>query len=697
MRIAPVLWRLPSRFAILACLGALVLALPGSVRAELIALDIRKRESFADGKEFGDTGAYEKLVGVARFAVDPQHRRNRDIVDLTKASRNKDGKVEFESDICILMPKDPRKGNGAILYDVNNRGNKLALGFFNRGGGGNNPSTASDAGDGWLFRRGYTVVWCGWIGELLPGNNRLLLHPPIATEDGKPIRGMVRYEMVADAPAESQPLSRREGHGSHPLTEKGEAEGVLTWRLRETDERVLIPREQWKLERLGVPKAEQGVPGTLPHQRVRVAGGFRPGYIYELIAEAEGPIVQGLGFAATRDLLSFLRNDSGKNNPLAVDGKPAIKRVHGFGVSQSGRFLREFVYQGFNADVQNRKVFDGLIPHVAGGGLGFFNHRFAQPTRHNGQQEEHIFPGDRFPFAYGDDIDPFTKRPDGVLLRLTAEPANLPKIMHTQSAAEYWHRSGSLVHTDPLGTKDAGIPANVRVFAFGGTQHGPAGDPPGRGIGDNLLNPGDYKPLLRALLDTLDAWVAKDVSPPASVYPRIDQGTLVDWRQKSTGFPALPGVRYPEVIQQPSCLDFGPHFAEGILTVHPPRSRGDYKVMVPKSDRDGNDTGTLLPVEVAVPLATYTGWNLRRRDAGAEGMLVSLAGSYIPFARTKEERLKTGDTRLSIEERYGDFETYFAKFKATCEDLVQKRYLLKEDAERLIQSREKVRDLFPKR
>jgi hypothetical protein len=673
----------------------MLLAAP-AVRAELTSLEILSREPFAEGMAFGDVGPYEKIVAVAHFAVAPDHRRNEPIVDLSLARRGAGGKVEFKADVCILQPKDPARGNHAILYDVNNRGNKLALGFFNRGGGGNDPSKKADAGDGWLFRRGYTVVWSGWIGELLPGNNRLLLRPPIATDKGRPIRGLVRYEVVTDTPVPSAPLSRRDGHGSYPPTERGEKEGVLTWRLHESDERVVIPRPQWSLERVPIPKVEHGVQGTLGQIRLRVSGGLRPGYIYELVCEAEGPIVQGLGFAAVRDLVSFLRHDDGKDNPLRADGKQVIQRAYGFGVSQSGRFLRHFLYLGFNADVAGRKVFDGVMPHVAGGGLGFFNHRFAQPTRHNGQQEEHLYPGDMFPFTYGDSTDPYQDRSDGILHRLAAEDSKLlPRVMHTQSAAEYWHRSGSLVHTDPLGKEDAKLPDNVRIYTFGGTQHGPAANPPGRGIADNLHNPADYRPCLRALLDALDAWVKDGAEPPPSVYPRIADGTLVGWRQKESGFPALPGVRYPEVIQCPRALDYGPDFrTRGIITIDPPELLGRYVVRVPRSDRDGNDLGTLLVPEVAVPLATYTGWNLRRRDAGAEGMLVSLTGSIIPFPQTRAQREGSGDPRLSLEERYGSYEAYRKQFTAACEDLVHRRYLLKEDADRLLADREKERKLF---
>jgi hypothetical protein len=658
------------------------------VHAEVTSLSWESRGPFLNGAVFGETGAYERLAGTARFTVDPRNPHNRLIVDLDLAPRNADGKVQFTADIFLLIPKDLSRGNRALLYDVNNRGNKLALGMFNSARSTNDPHKPEDAGNGFLFRRGYAIVWCGWIAEVLPGNDRLRLHAPAAQKDGKLLRGLVRCEMTTDVPAETMPLARREGHGSYRPA-PGSAKGVLTWRQRETDERVVIPPEQWSLEITPVQDP--------PLIRCRVAGGFRPGYLYELIYEAEGSIVQGLGLAATRDLVSFLRYDDSPQNPLRMpDGKAAIQRTHGFGVSQSGRFLRHFVYQGFNADEKGRRVFDGLIPHVAGGGLGFFNHRFAQPTRHNAQHEEHLYPTDVFPFTYGGSVDPFTKRTAGIL-RYTADhdPQTLPKIMHTQSAAEYWHRSGSLVHTDPLGHQDAAIPGNVRVYAFGGTQHGPAADPPKKGIGQNLLNPGDYRPQLRALVDALDAWVKSDTAPPPSVYPRLDQGTLVDWRQAETGFPSLPGVRYPEVIHQPSFCDFGPEFlTKGIITQEPPRQLGKYTVKVPRSDADGNDLGTLLPAEVAVPLATHTGWNLRHRDVGAEDQQVSLAGSYFPFSRTREEAKRTGDPRKSLEDRYGTFDNFKLLLTAHCRRMVKERYLLEEDVARIVTAAERRAGLF---
>jgi hypothetical protein len=673
----------------LALLGLLLPA--AAAHAELVRLDVHTRKPYAGGVAFGATGPYEIIAGVARFAIDPKDAHNRLIVDLDRAPKNAQGKVEFEADVFILAPKDPAKGNGALFYDVNNRGNKLALRMFNTAPG------PAEPGNGFLMRRGYTVVWCGWIGELLAGDDRLLLRAPIATDNGKPIRGLVRYEMVADKRVKSMPLARRDNHGSYPPTERGESEGVLTKRHHESDQRVVVPRDQWTLERIPPGVAKLHVAGTLPQVRLHLKDGFEPGYLYELVCEAEGPIVQGVGFAATRDLIAFLRYDLSKNNPLVgTAGKAVYNRAHGFGVSQSGRFLREFLFWGFNADEHDRIVFDGVMPHVAGGGLGHFNHRFAQPTRHNAQHEEHLYPTDRFPFTYGNDTDPFSKRTDGILKRLREQyPKAMPKVMHTQSAAEYWHRAGSLVHTDPLATKDAGIPENVRVYAFGGTQHGPAADPPSRGTGEHLANPGDYRPQLRALLDALDAWVVSGKQPPPSVYPRLYNGTLVDWHQKATGFPNLPGVKYPQRIHQPAAQDNGPQFhSHGLLTVVPPKILGHFVVHVPKCDADGNDLGTLLPAEVMVPLATYTGWNVRREDVGAPGALVSLMGSYIPFPRTKAERQKTGDPRQSLAERYGDFAAYQKRFAAACADLVQRRYLLPEDEQRLTAGRARYQKLF---
>lgn len=684
---------------LIAIVALTTLSMP--LRAELVDLKILRREPYADGKSFGDVGPFEKLVGIAKFAIDPKHPKNKIIVDLDLAPTNKQGLVEFESDVYILAPKDLSKGNGALFYDVNNRGNKLALKMFN---------TPDD--NPFLMRRGYTIVWSGWIGELLPGEERLLLKPPVALENGQPVRGIVRFEMSSDKPVKSMPLSRREGHGSYRPTSEGLARATLTRRNLEGDPRVVVPPRLWQVKVQPMIEVKEGVAGTLPQVRLELTEGFEPGVLYELICECEGSIVQGTGFAAVRDLMTFLKYVHSPRNPLRqANGQKAFDRAYAFGVSQSGRFLRHFLWQGFNEDEKSRMVFDGLIPHVAGGGLGFFNHRFAQPTRHNGQHEDHTYPADMFPFQYGTSDDTHTykrsksvpppidgdRRTDGIL-QVYKESAHQPKVMHTQSAAEYWHRSGSLVHTDTERQEDAPIPVNVRIYAFGGTQHGPAAEPLKPGIGQNLANPADYRPFLRTLLDSLDDWVRTGKEPPASVYPRFDTESLVVWRKSAQSFPRIPGVRYPSVIQQPVWADYGFGFWErGVISREPPTvNKANYSVFVPKSDQDGNDVGTLNLPDVAVPLATYTGWNLRKKEVGAENQLANLMGSYIPFARTKAQREKTGDPRVSIKECYGSFENYQNRYAEACDRLVKGRYLLAEDAKRLIEGRAKVRHLFDK-
>jgi len=659
-------------------------------QAEAVRFEITRREPFANGESFGQTGPYETIVGRVYFALDPELRQNRAVVDLPLAPRNELGKVEFWADLFILAPADSTKGNGALLYDVNNRGNKLALGMFNYGGN-NNPTTREHAGDGFLMRHGYTIVWSGWDGELLPGGDRLRLAAPVAKSGGDRITGQVRCEFIP-SPGTKRMVVTWANHGSYRPTDKGQREATLTIRPRTAAPRVVVPRDRWTML---VADVSSDAATQLPNVEVEMPAGMQAGSIYELIYEAADPLVIGVGFTSVRDLIAAFKAGSGAGNPLVKEGQPTIRRAHGFGVSQSGRFLREFLYSGFNEDEWGGQVFDGLIPHVAGGGLGSFNHRFAQPTRHSNQHDHHDYPPDRFPFAYETQTDPISGQTDGILRR-AVESKTAPLVMHTQSAAEYWTRSGSLPHTDTLGVHDAQVPDRVRFYTFGGTQHGPSGWPLQPGSGQTLSNPGDYKPFLRVLLLALDRWVKDGTVPPPSVYPMIGDGTLVDWRHAGTGFPNIPGVNYPEIIQQPSWLDFGPRWqTERIIDFQPPRFRGDYKVLAPRCGPDGNELGCLLPAEVAVPVATYTGWNLRKADIGAEGQLVSLTGSYIPFPRNKAERERTGDPRMSVQERYGSLDEYVRQFSQACDNLLARGYLLEEDTARLNKlHRERVAVLF---
>ncbi len=672
-------------------LSLTLVLLPGKVLAEVTRFEIVSREPFAGGKSFGKTGPYERIVGRVYYELDPALPQNKNVVDLKLVRRKANGRVGLYGDLFILAPVDLRKGNRAVLYDVNNRGNKLAMRFFNLAKSTNDPSTADDAGDGFLMRQGFTIVWSGWDGELLPGNDRLRLAPPVIRSD-PPMTGMVRCEIVPKKSDLNRIVVNWANHGSYWPTPAGLETATLTHRVRALDKRVPIPRREWSIH---VSQVDSDSPSQLPKVELELPSGLKRGQIYELIYEAQDPLVHGTCFTALRDLISALKHGIGENHPLLLDGQPLIERAHGFGVSQSGRFLREFVYWGFNEDEQGRQVLDGVIPHVSGGGQGSFNHRFAQPTRHVTQHDHHDYPADRFPFAYETQTDPLSDQTDGILRR-ALDSDTAPRVMHTQSAAEYWTRSGSLAHTNPMGLRDAQPPNEVRVYLFGGTQHGPGSYPPSRGDGKNLANPADYRPFLRALLLALDRWVSDDVEPPTSVYPTIGNGDLVAWDQSSTGFPMLPNVDYPEVIQQPSYWDLGPRWLEQrIIDVQPPKSRGDYRVLVPRCDSDGNELGCLLPAEVAVPIATYTGWNLRSKSAGAEGELVSLVGSYLPFAVTKAEREPSGDPRPSLEERYGTLEEYMQRFTAACRQLQGDGYMLAEDVPRVIdRQRQRVEPLF---
>ncbi|MEX0717546.1 MAG: alpha/beta hydrolase domain-containing protein [Planctomycetaceae bacterium] len=694
----PIIPRRPIR-VLAALLFIATLALDVAALADVTGIEITSREPFENGREFGDRGAYEVLNGRVRFAVDPRHQANATVVDLDLAPKNEAGLVEFAADLRIIAPRDLSKSNGAILYDVNNRGNLVSLGMFNGGA------------DGFLMRQGYIIVSSGWIAEVVPGNDRLILDAPVATQDGRPITGPIRAEFVSDSDVPRKTIAHFDNQGSYPPTERGLKEATLTRRLRERDPREPIPRDEWRLHQRYIE--EDGRRSALPIIEAEIAGGIRAGYIYELIYEGHGPIVQGLGLAGIRDLVGFLKRDHGAGNPLRHGERSVAKYAYGFGVSQSGRALRMFLYDGFNADERGRKVFDGVIPHVAGGGMGFFNHRFASPTRHNAQHDNHQYPADVFPFTYGLEQDRLsaalvareirlepepgsvTVRVDGILRAATA--ANVvPKIMHFQTSSEYWHRAGSLVHTDPQGTKDSEIPPEVRIYTAGGAQHGPGtGLPMAGGNGRLPRNPTDYRPLNRAILVALDRWVREGVEPPPSVYPKIADGTLVDWPEEKSGWKRLPGVSYPRVIHQPDLIDRGPQFfTKRITSIQPPKVVGRYVVKVPAYGPDDDERGCLLLPTVAVPVATFTSWNLRTPEIGAEDELLSLFGGYIPFARTANERSRANDPRESLLERYGDFETYRRRFEEHAAKLVADGYLLEEDAPRLHKLAEANRPLF---
>jgi len=657
-----------------------------SSRRSRIGIEISERGPFAEETAFGDTGAYERLKGRARIAVDPASPDLAGITDLDKAPRDGNGLVHFATDLLILKPIDLDRGNRRIFFDWGNRGNVRCLQFFNDAPGSNDPRTIAHAGNGFLMRRGYTVVMAGWQADLLPGDDRFLLDVPVATDNGRPLTGQVRVEYITTSKGQKTfPLSGRASTRSHPTVSLDTRKAQLTRRRYARDVRQPVPHDQWMFARLegGAGLDNQGgETAVIPSDvHIHVPAGFEPGWIYELVYEGRDPLVLGLGHVAVRDVVAFLKSgrldDDGNANPMPG----GAQKAYGWGRSQTGRCIRDFVYRGFNANPAGGRVFDGLLPHVAGAGRMWMNHRFANVIVSAGQQhEDHENPADTFPFAYASSTDHLTGKTDAICKR----PETDPLILHTQTATEYWQRRGSLVHTDTRGN-DLALPDNVRAYFWSSSQHfaDPLLKAPGRGICENVLNVLWTSMLFRGALDALDQWASTGTAPPESRIPRRADGTLVDIETWRESFPAIPGVATPLEPNTLERLDFGPDYEHGILREPPVRTGEHYAVLIPATDGDGNDVAGVRVPMLQVPLATYTGWNMRVRGQG-HGALHEFTGSTIPFADTPEERTVTRDPRPSIAERYGNAATYRRLIGEAARRLVAERLMIEEDVERCI-------------
>jgi hypothetical protein len=541
------------------------------------------------------------------------------------------------------------------------------LGFFNFGrAAGTDPQTAEQFGDGFLLEQGFTLMWIGWQFDVPLREGLMRVYAPIAREaDGRPIRGLVRSDFVLSAPAQEASLADR-SHQAYKVADVNDPATVLTVRETVEGERRVVPRDRWQF-------SEDGT-------RVRMASGFEPQKIYEVVYRSQDPPVVGVGPAAIRDAVSKIKYSGADELGLPAG---AIRRAIAFGISQSGRFLRTYLYYGFNEDEAHRKVFDGVMPHVAGAGRGSFNHRFAQPSRDGHPFLNFFYPTDIFPFTDAEQTDPVTGITDGLLTHAT-RPAFQPNIFYTNSSYEYWGRAASLVHTTIDGTKDARLPANVRGYLLSAGQHGVGGFPPTRSIGQQLSNPLDYRWAMRALLLAMNRWIADGTAPPASALPRIDNGTLV--APDKLRFPALPGVNVATVPHKAYRADYGPDFtAKGIVSQEPPAIRSSYPVLVPQVDADGNELAGIRMPELAVPTATYTGWNLFNAASGPTTVVSSMTGSFIPLPRTRADRASARDPRRSIEERYRGRDEYLAAIAKAAQDLVAKGYLLKADVPRIVE------------
>jgi hypothetical protein len=645
----------------------LALCLAPAMSAGLLRIELSERSDVLAGKSFGSVGPYERLVGKAYFAVDPKLPANQIVCDIDKAPRNDSGLVEFSSDIYVLKPRDSKNGNGAALYEVSNRGNKGMLAMYDRATASHDPKTAAEFGDNFLLERGYTLIWLGWQFDVPRTEGLMRLYTPVARSGDRPINGLVRAEIIADKKEFSHSLADR-NHIPYPVANPNDPTLTLTVRDRNDSPRTVVPRSAWKI-----------VEGT----HVAMDAGFEPGKVYELVYTAKDPALVGLGPAAIRDLISFLKYGNGANVTTLADQSRFIKRAYAMGTSQSGRFLRTFLYYGFNADEKGRKTFDGILAHVAGAGRGSFNIRFGQPSRDGHPFMNLFYPTDIFPFTDVEETDPDTGITDGLLVK--AEQAHVtPKIFYTDSAYEYWGRSASLIHTTPDGKKDAVIPPNTRIYFFAGGQHGPAAFPPVRTVTKNLPNPNPYTWSMRALLVAMDQWVANNMEPPPSQYPKIADNKLV--ALSDLKFPKIAGVSVPTRPQRAYHVDYGPDFRTlGIISIEPPKVGAPFPTLVPQVDADGNETSGVRMPDIQVPLGTFAGWNLRAPEIGAPDEMFSMVGSFIPFARTKAERERNQDPRRSVEERYTGREDYLAQVERAARNLVAGGYLLAQDVPKLVE------------
>ena len=673
------------------------------------------------GASFGSVGQFEKLVGTAYGEVDPKDPHNSIIQDIALAPRNQRGMVEYSADVYIIKPIDMSKGNGMIFYNQHNRGNKGGLNTFNLNTvGGNEPAnTPQGAGDGFLQKMGYTLVWSGWQPDVLPGGGRLTAVVPVAKNpDGSGITGILRSEIKL-GPGATAPMTTLNLSSSHftglthasyePVSQDNKtpaADGflpTLTQRRHRDDPRVPIGNSQWSFSGCSLV-----APGNWVSCQITYPAGFQPGVLYELIYRAKNPTVLGLGWAGERDVISFFkhsaRDDDGTANPLFVGGRTPLAVVEGS--SQSGRSIRTFIHLGFNEDEQGRIVFEGAYPHIGGGRLPM-NSRFSQPGRAWGYTVDYLYPAYEFPFSYMPTHDSITGQTDGILMRCL-KSNSCPKIFHVATALEIWEGRQSLGFTDPSGKRDLGEPGFIHTYIMASTQHGSAGfnsvSGPAFGDCEQQQNPNPQAETMRALWAAFTSYVKDGRQPPASNIPQVKDGTFVPPEQ--VNFPTIPANSYlnvsPDGPASPTnrlavrwqhkatplgVRDYGPQFngldESGVVTKEPPTESSDrYGVRVPQVDADGNDLAGVRSVTEQAPLATYTGWNMGAQGRFEDG-LCSLSGTYVPFAYHKSDRA-AADPRPSIEERYGTHDGYVNAVKAAAARLVKQGYLLQQDADRLI-------------
>ncbi len=625
----------PFRFvAALVCLASL-----GALQAEVVRVEVTERADLPiRGLDF------ERIAGRVYFAIDPKAEANQGIADIALAPTNAEGLVEFSSDFLIFRPANELQSNSTALVEVPNRGRALMFNGLNIDARGD-MRTEEDFGDAFTLHEGFTMAWLGWQFDVRQAEGSFKLYAPVIDEvNGQDITGPVRVEVITNQTGYDTALP-------YPVSDP--KSGTLTVRDEVYGERTEIPASEWSFN-----KDQTGI---------EFPSGFTPGRIYEFIYTAKDPAVAGLGFAAMRDFVSHLKNEAIAEG---VGDTGEIQHAIGYGFSQSGRYLRNFLYDGFNVDEQGRQVFDLVWAHGAGSGRGSFNQRFAQPGQTTGQ-----FTGSYYPT----DLPPY--HPQDILAK-SIEQGVTPRLILTNGAHEYWGRGAGLNHAS-INAETAPDPVTTRIYLLAGTQHGTGGRLESRD--DPRMqyptNPMDWTFFMRAMLMNAQEWIAFGYDPPPSAYPTGRQIVAPE----DLAFPVIPGVKAPTVIYNPWDFDYGPDYLEHrIVSVEPPVRVREYRTRVPQVNTDGNETTGVIMPELATPLGTYMGWNLRSEQIGAPGQLYSLIGSFIPFPLTADEREATGDSRRAISERYANGQDYLKRIENGARGLALERFVLERDIEEIV-------------
>lgn len=604
--------QMPILSRLLACLCLASL----TAHAAVVRIEITERSNIPKSD-------YEQLTGKLHFEIDPKLPQNAIIADVDLAPVNATGKVSFVADLRLWKPKDDSRSNGAAWVEIPNRGGKGSL---------------SKA----LMEQGFTMLNVGWEFDVTDKKDALRLEVPGAkNKDGSPIRGVVSAQFTPDKKSEEEKFTDLI---EYPPVDIQGPDSRLIVRTRAAfpggDE---VPRAKWRFS----------------NNRLHLDGGFVPGKTYELFYLSEAPPVAGLGYAAIRDAVAWLKHDPA--SPVKV------KHAYALGSSQCGRFLRDFVYLGFNTDEQDRMALDGVMSHVAGAGRLVLNQRWSTPRSLSS------FYTASYPFADTAQHDAVSGQTEGVLANPRVKHA--PKIFYTNTATEYWGggRLAALTHTNVEGTKDIAFPDNVRSYFFAGTSHGPAPFPPSPLAKDApLADPINASATVAALRMAMHRWVAEGIEPPPSVYPKLGDGTLT--LVADIRYPKVPGITAPNKLKAGGRVR-NPQLPDGA------GEGAELPLLVPQVDSDGNDLGGIRMPDLAVPLGTAAGWVFRPKSMGSPHELVTLRGAWVPFAATKAQRLKANDPRPSLQERYASKDEFMSKVKAVIETLIEQRLMMSTDLE----------------